>query len=116
MFLFQEHVVRFVVKLLSPPIPPGYTGPRSHLVDHMPMLTAIFFGASSVDTVHILSLHGLVSEIKYCIGFDGQFNMSLNLYMVNSISYFMHPYSSSANIFHYHYHVILRFDMFCCLC
>lgn len=71
MFLFQEHVVRFVVKLLSPPIPPGYTGPRSHLVDHMPMLTAIFFGASSVDTVHILSLHGLVSEIKYCIGFDG---------------------------------------------
>ncbi|KAH9737118.1 hypothetical protein KPL71_018339 [Citrus sinensis] len=56
----QEHVVRFVVKLLSPPIPPGYTGPRSHLVDHMPMLTAIFFGASSVDTVHILSLHGLI--------------------------------------------------------
>ncbi|KAL5738909.1 hypothetical protein ACOSQ2_028089 [Xanthoceras sorbifolium] len=59
----QEHVVHFVVKLLSPSIPPGYTGPRSHLVDHMSMLSAILFGASSVDNVHILSLHGLVPEV-----------------------------------------------------
>ncbi|KAK2656195.1 hypothetical protein Ddye_009247 [Dipteronia dyeriana] len=55
----QEHVVHFVVKLLSPPIPPGYTGPRSHLIDHMSMLSAILFGASFVDHVHMLSLHGV---------------------------------------------------------
>lgn len=62
-FLFwQEHVVRVVVKLLSPPVPPSYTGPGSHLVvDYMPMLCALLLGASSIDTVHILSLHGVVS-------------------------------------------------------
>ncbi|KAG2691201.1 hypothetical protein I3760_09G225700 [Carya illinoinensis] len=59
----QEHVVRFVVKLLSPPIPPSHTGPGSHLVDYMSMLNALLFGASSIDTVHILSLHGAVPEV-----------------------------------------------------
>lgn len=59
----QEHVVHFVVKLLSPPIPPGYTTQGSHLIDYMPMLSAILFGASSIDTVHILSLHGVVPEV-----------------------------------------------------
>lgn len=58
----QEHVVRYVVKLLSPPVPPGYNAARSHLIDYMPMLNAILSGASCIDTVHILSLHGLVSE------------------------------------------------------
>ncbi|KAK3018232.1 hypothetical protein RJ639_002766 [Escallonia herrerae] len=59
----QEHVVHFVVKLLSPPVPPKFTGARSHLVDYMPMLSAILFGAASIDTVHILSLHGVVPEV-----------------------------------------------------
>ncbi|XP_015897774.3 mediator of RNA polymerase II transcription subunit 33A [Ziziphus jujuba] len=59
----QEHVVSFVVKLLSPPVPSDYIGPRSHLIDYMPMLSAILFGASSIDTVHILSLHGMVPEV-----------------------------------------------------
>ncbi|GLU14786.1 hypothetical protein SLE2022_313340 [Rubroshorea leprosula] len=59
----QEHVVNFVVKLLSPLVPPGHIGPRSHLIDHMRMLSAILFGASSVDTVHILSLHGVIPEV-----------------------------------------------------
>ncbi|XP_021281710.1 mediator of RNA polymerase II transcription subunit 33A-like [Herrania umbratica] len=59
----QEHVVHFVVKLLSPPVPPGYGGPRNHLIDHMPMLCAVLFGASSIDTVHILSLHGVIPEV-----------------------------------------------------
>ncbi|KAK3021200.1 hypothetical protein RJ639_046619 [Escallonia herrerae] len=59
----QEHVVHFVVKLLSPPVPPKFTGTRSHLVDYMPMLSAILFGAASIDTVHILSLHGVVPEV-----------------------------------------------------
>ncbi|CAL5390059.1 unnamed protein product [Camellia sinensis] len=59
----QEHVVHFVVKLLSPPVPPNFTASRSHLVDYMSMLSAILFGASSIDTVHILSLHGVVPEV-----------------------------------------------------
>lgn len=59
----QEHVVHFMVKLLSPPIPPNFTGTRSHLIDYLPMLSAILFGASSIDTVHILSLHGVVPEV-----------------------------------------------------
>ncbi|KAM6556132.1 hypothetical protein CsatB_003151 [Cannabis sativa] len=58
----QEHVVRFVVKLLSPPTPLN-SGPRSHLVDHMSMLYGILKEASLIDTVHILSLHGVVPEI-----------------------------------------------------
>lgn len=60
---FQEHVVNLVVKLLSPPVPPGHIGPRSHLIDHSRMLNAILFGASSVDNVHILSLHGVMPEV-----------------------------------------------------
>ncbi|XP_010044349.2 mediator of RNA polymerase II transcription subunit 33A isoform X2 [Eucalyptus grandis] len=59
----QEHVVKFVVKLLSPPVPSGHNGPHSHFVDYMPMLSALLFGASSIDTVHILSLHGVVPEV-----------------------------------------------------
>lgn len=54
-------MVHFVVKLLCPPVPPNFSGPKSHLVDCMPMLSAILSGAASVDNVHILSLHGMVS-------------------------------------------------------
>ncbi|GMH10069.1 hypothetical protein Nepgr_011910 [Nepenthes gracilis] len=59
----QEHVVHFVVRLLSPPPPPDFIGPQSHLVGYMPMLKAVLLGASSVDIVHILSLHGLIPEV-----------------------------------------------------
>lgn len=59
----QEHVVAYVLKLLSPPKPPSHTGKTSHLIDHMPMLSAILFGASSVDNVHVLSLHGVIPEV-----------------------------------------------------
>ncbi|XP_050382850.1 mediator of RNA polymerase II transcription subunit 33A-like [Argentina anserina] len=58
----QEHVVRFVVMLLSPRVPPNYTGP-SYLIDHASMLSAILLGASTIDTVHILSLHGMVPQV-----------------------------------------------------
>ncbi|KAJ7961023.1 Mediator of RNA polymerase II transcription subunit 33A-like [Quillaja saponaria] len=59
----QEHVVHYVVKLLSPPVPPNHTGSPSHLVNNIGMLSAILYGASSIDTVHILSLHGVVPEV-----------------------------------------------------
>ncbi|XP_048226155.1 mediator of RNA polymerase II transcription subunit 33A [Ricinus communis] len=58
----QEHVVHYLVKLLSPPVPSTHSGLRSHLVDYAPMLSAILFGASSIDNVHILSLHGVIPE------------------------------------------------------
>ena len=61
LFSWQEHVMHFVVKLLSPPVPPSYAGPGSHLIDYMSMLSALLFGASAINTVHIFSLHGMVS-------------------------------------------------------
>ncbi|PIA59704.1 hypothetical protein AQUCO_00400539v1 [Aquilegia coerulea] len=59
----QEHVVHFVVKLLSPPVPTNFTGPESHLVYYTPMLNTILFGMSSIDIVHVLSLHGVIPEV-----------------------------------------------------
>ncbi|XP_068669237.1 mediator of RNA polymerase II transcription subunit 33A-like [Aristolochia californica] len=59
----QEHAVHYAVKLLSPPVPPGFSGPGSHLVAYMSMLHAILLGLSSFDTVHILSLYGMVPEV-----------------------------------------------------
>lgn len=56
-------MVHYVVKLLSPPIPSTHIGQRSHLVDYTPMLSEVLVGASSVDTVHVLSLHGLVGYL-----------------------------------------------------
>lgn len=67
--MFQEHVVRIVVKLLSPPVPPNpsASGSGSHLIGHMPMLSAILFGVSCGDIVHILSLFGMVTRALYAI-------------------------------------------------
>lgn len=58
-------MLHYVVKLLSPPKPSTHTGQRNHLIDYMPMLSAILSGASSIDTVHVLSLHGLVGEVLF---------------------------------------------------
>ncbi|XP_038988885.1 mediator of RNA polymerase II transcription subunit 33A-like isoform X2 [Phoenix dactylifera] len=57
----QEHVVHIVIKLLSPSVPPNpsVSGSGSHLIGHMPMLSAILFGVSCGDIVHILSLFGM---------------------------------------------------------
>eukprot|EP00253_Pinus_taeda_P021926 PITA_21926 len=61
----QEHTVRLVVKLLSPPVPADYHGhgPRSHLVASAPLLHAVLKGITTVDTVHVLSLHGMIPEV-----------------------------------------------------
>ncbi|XP_020108026.1 mediator of RNA polymerase II transcription subunit 33A-like isoform X2 [Ananas comosus] len=65
----QEHVVRIVVKLLSPPLSSDSSvpGSGSHFVGHMPMLNALLFGVSSADTVHILSLYGMVPEVAVAL-------------------------------------------------
>lgn len=59
----QEHTVRLVVKLLSPPVPADYHGPGSHLIAFAPLLHAVLKGITTVDTVHVLSLHGMVPEV-----------------------------------------------------
>lgn len=59
----EEHVVHFAVKFLSPPVPPEFSGPGSHLVAYMSMLNVILFGLSSSDIVHVLSLYGVVPEV-----------------------------------------------------
>ncbi|KAI4349551.1 hypothetical protein L6164_010128 [Bauhinia variegata] len=56
----QEHSLFFVITLLSPPVPPNYSGTESHLVSQAPFLNVLVTGISSIDCVQIFSLHGLV--------------------------------------------------------
>lgn len=81
--LVQEHVVHIVVKLLSPPIPPdsSASGVGNYLIGHMSVLSAILFGVSCVDIVHILSLYGMVS--KTFLG-EIHFSTVANLLICNS--------------------------------
>ncbi|KAK8966785.1 Mediator of RNA polymerase II transcription subunit 33A [Platanthera guangdongensis] len=59
----QEHTVRFVVKLLSPPVPIDYSGNDNHLISHGHMMNVVLTGISSVDCVQVFSYHGLVPEL-----------------------------------------------------
>lgn len=61
--IFQETVARMAVKLLSPPMPPDSpgTGDANHYLTHMHMLNAVLSCLCHVDSVHILSLYGMVS-------------------------------------------------------
>lgn len=63
LFIFQEHVVRIVVKLLSPPLPSDspVSGDTSSYLPHMHMLSAVLSCLAHVDIIHILSLYGVVS-------------------------------------------------------
>ncbi|XP_045812616.1 mediator of RNA polymerase II transcription subunit 33B-like isoform X3 [Trifolium pratense] len=56
----QEHVVFFIIKLLSPPVPTKYSGTENHLISYAPFLNVLLVGISPVDSVHIFSLHGAV--------------------------------------------------------
>ncbi|KAK7336724.1 hypothetical protein VNO77_17270 [Canavalia gladiata] len=56
----QEHTVLFITKLLSPPVSPNYSETESHLISQAPFLNVLLTGISSVDCIHIFSLHGLV--------------------------------------------------------
>ncbi|XP_025695905.1 mediator of RNA polymerase II transcription subunit 33A isoform X1 [Arachis hypogaea] len=60
---WQEHVVHFVVKFLASSVPFTHSGSWSHLINNMSMLSAVLHGVSSVDTVHILSLHGVIPTV-----------------------------------------------------
>eukprot|EP00253_Pinus_taeda_P001346 PITA_01346 len=63
----QEHTVRLVVKLLSPPAPPEYHGSGSHLVACAPLLYTVLLGVTTTDTVHVLSLYGLFPEVAVAL-------------------------------------------------
>ncbi|KAK7265971.1 hypothetical protein RIF29_18608 [Crotalaria pallida] len=56
----QEHIIFFMIKLLSPPVPPKYSGTESHLISYAPFLNVLLVGISPVDCVQIFSLHGAV--------------------------------------------------------
>ncbi|KAL5079919.1 hypothetical protein RYX36_008340 [Vicia faba] len=56
----QEHVVFFIIKLLSPPVSPKYSGTENHLISYAPFLNVLMVGISPVDSVQIFSLHGAV--------------------------------------------------------
>ncbi|KAK6913868.1 hypothetical protein RJ641_021189 [Dillenia turbinata] len=59
----QEHTVRFITRLLAPPVPPDYTATESHLIGYAPMLNTLLVGIASVDCVQIFSLHGLIPQL-----------------------------------------------------
>nr|XP_029143291.1 mediator of RNA polymerase II transcription subunit 33A isoform X2 [Arachis hypogaea] len=52
----QEHTILFMTSLLSPLVPPT----ESHLISQAQFLNVLLIGISSLDCVHIFSLHGLV--------------------------------------------------------
>lgn len=55
----QEHIVLFIIRLLSPTVPADYSGTESHLIGFAPFLNVLLVGISPVDCVQIFSLHGL---------------------------------------------------------
>ncbi|KAB1214266.1 Mediator of RNA polymerase II transcription subunit 33A [Morella rubra] len=59
----QEHTVHFIARLLSPPVPPAYSGKDSHLIGYAAMLNVLIVGIASVDCVQIFSLHGMVPHL-----------------------------------------------------
>ncbi|RAL43521.1 hypothetical protein DM860_012662 [Cuscuta australis] len=59
----QEHIVMFITRLLSPPVPKDHTGCESHLIGCAPFLNVLLVGISSIDCMQTLSLHGLVPQL-----------------------------------------------------
>ncbi|CAH9132697.1 unnamed protein product [Cuscuta epithymum] len=59
----QEYVAMLIIKLLSPPVPEGYTGSESHLIGYAPFLNILLVGISFLDGTQIFSLHGLVPQL-----------------------------------------------------
>ncbi|CAA0828130.1 Mediator of RNA polymerase II transcription subunit 33A [Striga hermonthica] len=56
----QEHTCLLITKLLSPSVPPDYSGRESHLIGYAPILNALVVGILSITCVQIFSMHGLV--------------------------------------------------------
>ncbi|XP_044427997.1 mediator of RNA polymerase II transcription subunit 33A-like [Triticum aestivum] len=58
----QEHVVQIVLELLSTLLSQD-SGSDGYTTHHMTILLSLLSGISSIDTVHILSIYGLVPEL-----------------------------------------------------
>ncbi|TQD90003.1 hypothetical protein C1H46_024407 [Malus baccata] len=61
----QEHTCLFIIRLLSPPVPADYSGSDSHLIGYASFFNVLLVGISSIDSVQIFSLLGLVCWIPY---------------------------------------------------
>lgn len=59
----QEHAVRLVVNLLSPPIPVDHHESGSYLLEYAPLLNAVLRAVTTQDNVHVLSLYGAVPQV-----------------------------------------------------
>ncbi|XP_057965190.1 mediator of RNA polymerase II transcription subunit 33A-like [Malania oleifera] len=59
----QEHTILLITRLLSPPVPADYSGSDSHLIGYASFLNVLLVGISSIDTIHIFALHGLVPQL-----------------------------------------------------
>ncbi|KAK4418241.1 Mediator of RNA polymerase II transcription subunitA [Sesamum alatum] len=59
----QEHTSFLITRLLSPAVPTDFSGSESHLIGYAPFLNILLVGISSVDSVQIFSLHGLVPQL-----------------------------------------------------
>ncbi|KAG8389380.1 hypothetical protein BUALT_Bualt02G0223200 [Buddleja alternifolia] len=59
----QEHTALFIVRLLSPAVPTGFSGSDSHLIGYAPFLNVLLVGISYIDCIQIISLHGLVPQL-----------------------------------------------------
>ncbi|KZV32401.1 mediator of RNA polymerase II transcription subunit 33A-like [Dorcoceras hygrometricum] len=59
----QEHTALFIVRLLSPAVPTDFSGSESHLIGFARLLNVLLGGISSVDSMQIFCLHGLVPQL-----------------------------------------------------
>eukprot|EP00250_Pteridium_aquilinum_P014872 c22251_g1_i1 orf=310-4509(-) len=60
----QEHVVCYVLRLLAPPASTDSGKLNGHyLIQHAPVLHATLSAIQATDTLHILSLYGMTSEV-----------------------------------------------------
>ncbi|KAL0419935.1 UNVERIFIED_CONTAM: Mediator of RNA polymerase II transcription subunitA [Sesamum radiatum] len=56
-------IVVGIYRLLSPAVPTDFSGSESHLIGYAPFLNILLVGISSVDSVQIFSLNGLVPQL-----------------------------------------------------
>lgn len=61
----QEHTANFITRLLSPTAPTDFSGSESNLIGYAPFLNVLLVGISSIDSVQIFSLHGLVGPVLF---------------------------------------------------
>ncbi|XP_061990357.1 mediator of RNA polymerase II transcription subunit 33A-like [Rosa rugosa] len=59
----QEHTAHFIIRLLSPPSSTNHSESGSHLIGHAFVLNALLSGISTIDSIKIFSLLGMVPQL-----------------------------------------------------